>query len=343
MQAIHGDGYHDQELTRLRALICDAATMAPAKDMLKRRELPSSASSWNELWDKRILPAREKAQLADLDLANLLRESEETGNQHVFLYRCNPRTTQRLLAENRVRNELATRGLAPLSALPRVVDQPERPSLVDVRFEYGSPPQALVVKAIETRERRQRVGERIQNGRTIEIYEAEMERAVNLFRLHKSGKLELRIQSHSAKDYREDQLSMWELAGDLLPFDEFDTLPLVHARHQLWAKRGKLVGKLRYRHLEMHNTMGTTLQVSSHQPDDDIAVDRGAVKTIETFLKNKGFFDVVDVYCLKSKLRELPSRDVHVKLGGEVNELSISGRCAKEDHKYVLDLVDAHS
>jgi hypothetical protein len=229
-----------------------------------------------------------------------------------------------------------------LMVLPKVVDKPARPRVVDVRIENGKQPKALVLKVVETRENRRQVDSRSEDGQEIEVYETEKERAVNLFRLHRSGLLELRIQSHSAKNYRKNLGRMWALAGDLLPFGEFRNLSLVHPRHMLWEQRGRLVGQLRFRELHLRNDMGTTIQLKSHLPEEDIAADAGAVRTINTFLRNEGEFALVDVYWQEDKeLRPLPSRDVHMQIAGEVNEFKISGGCAKKDYEYVVDRLGA--
>jgi hypothetical protein len=69
-------------------LLRENGNMGEIALQLKERSLTYSATGWDELFEKRIAPAIESAKLDRSDLVNWLRDAEEYGRQHVFLYEC---------------------------------------------------------------------------------------------------------------------------------------------------------------------------------------------------------------------------------------------------------------
>ena len=71
-------------------LICDllrsATSLAVVTDFLKSKNISSSAGSWDEMKEKRLLPALQQQKITVADLKRLLSEAEEFGHNHIFLY-----------------------------------------------------------------------------------------------------------------------------------------------------------------------------------------------------------------------------------------------------------------
>ena len=354
--------YGQEELKLLWNVLRDNVSLPPIRALLKERNLPYSAPG-EALFRDQILPAllpppsqatepvettegAEEVQeagskvptLEEQDLIQLLRDHEEYGSQHVFLYECDAKRARQLLSEQRVRQELAARQLAGLLECPRVLDKPLEPTLVDVRFENTDAPKSFTLKAVE--KRIYQVQER-PDPFTV-IVRQEEERAVNVMRLHASGLLELRIAAfRSGGSYNTAQATLWGLAGDVLPMADFAPVDLVPLRRSLWQRRNRLLGRLRFRTVRVRTPKGTVVTFATGEPDDNLAQDKAAVDAIEEILKSGGAIDEINAYWLALDALRL-DRDVHMLLSGQLNELVILGRCSKADHSYVLDRVEAY-
>src|SRR5258708_372655 len=83
-------------------LLQENSTLGQVAQYLKRKGLHYSAGSWDELFGKRVSKALEKQDLTREDLVELIRLSEEYGNQHVFLYRTTQRRADAITEKGRV-------------------------------------------------------------------------------------------------------------------------------------------------------------------------------------------------------------------------------------------------
>ncbi len=134
-----------RDIQTILGLLRDYTTLPRVQRFLAERQLQRTAASWKELVDERISPALDKGSISRDDLLNLLRESEEHGQQHVFLYQTTKAAT--LLNAARIAGELRKRGLEGLPQQPRVLNKPASATVVDARRDGES----FTLKAIETR------------------------------------------------------------------------------------------------------------------------------------------------------------------------------------------------
>ncbi len=335
--------YREKELEVLWNLIRAAASLGPVRELLKERGLPYSAAG-DALFQDQILPAllppaaetAPATSITEVDLIGLLRGYEGYDSHHIFLYRCDKQRATRLLDEQWVRDRLGKR--ARLMDCPLVLEKPAKPCLTDVWLENTEKPKTLFLKAIE--KRIYQLQERPD--RYTVIIRDEEERAVNFFRLHASGLLELRIQTfrYASRSYNSVQEMMWGLAGDLLQFEDFEPVNLVPLREELWKRRGKLVDQIRFRLLRLRSAIGTVMTVVTGQPDASLAADPAAVKAVNDVLRDGGYIDELNCYWLKNDVRSLPTRNAHTIFTGQVNEFVI-GSCTRENYEYVLDRIAA--
>jgi hypothetical protein len=80
------------------------------------------------------------------DIIQLLRESEEFGRQHVFLFRCPKADVLSLTNEAEIRKRLEKMDIESLFTVPRVVEMPRGLQLVDVRLEPTPKGSNLIIK-----------------------------------------------------------------------------------------------------------------------------------------------------------------------------------------------------
>jgi hypothetical protein len=206
---------------------------------LKERSLTYSATGWDELFEKRITPAIESGKLDRNDLVNWLRDAEEYGRQHVFLYECSKNAVMQIVNENVVTKTLDSIGRKDLLNKPRILEIPPAPTITDVRIEQGIYGRALVVKVVEMRTHERFVGEQQpSDNRILREYEKIATRAVSIARVHEDGFAELRVYSHRNKtDYGTELQDLWSQCNIFVPKLKFDEVSIGPAKRNLWQKR----------------------------------------------------------------------------------------------------------
>src|SRR3989442_591551 len=83
-------------------LLSEVTSLDVVSEYLKSRGLTHSAGSWDQMRNKRILPAISKGKLTFQDLFRLLAESEEHGRCHTFLYQCKQGEIRRVFDRERI-------------------------------------------------------------------------------------------------------------------------------------------------------------------------------------------------------------------------------------------------
>jgi hypothetical protein len=290
--------------------------------------------------EKRLEPALANGELSRLDLLNILREVEEFGHQHVFLYQCSRSKASELVNENYVRKALTAIDRIDLLDEPPILGSPASLQLSDVRIEQVGAERALVMKMVEGRSYRRFLGEE-RSGRYItRRYEEYDQRAINLIRVHSTGLTEVRVQSwEAAREYQEDLGEVWSLASYLIPQQLFSTVPLLKARRHLWTERHKLKRRVRFRNSRLRNGLGSGLEATSGPAQGNLYDDPKLSSSLDTFWSDKdASCDDTNVMWLKQE-EGTPSKDIHMRLRGAANEFAVMTKMDGADYEYVLSQV----
>src|SRR5258708_4892986 len=83
-------------------LLRPATSLVVVSDFLKSKNLRFSATSWEEMKEKRIIPAIRQQKISLTDLKKLLSEVEEFGRSHIFLYRAPADRVANFFAESQL-------------------------------------------------------------------------------------------------------------------------------------------------------------------------------------------------------------------------------------------------
>lgn len=327
----------DRDTKATLDLLRDRTTIHRMQLLLREHGAHFSAAAWEELVKERIRPALEKGQIKQEDLTNVLREAEEHGGQHIFLYRTD--SLERLINQSRVRSVLKSRGIEGIIDKPLFVDKPKDPTVVDVRWEGTEKSKSLIVKVVETRtyERRK---QRPRSGNQIitEIEEFSV-RAVNLFRLNPNGLMEMRVEAYTNISHYDDVVQrMWDVSGQILPRDSFEEESLARTELNVSKNMQQLQGEMDYCYLTGRNEKGNRFQLATGNPKSSLANDPDFISGINgVYTNKKGAF--CEQILLRFKHRDgvgLPSRDLHVTLGAHAHEFAIRALSAKDDYEYIL-------
>lgn len=329
----------DINQTRLIAELLQQTTSIPVVSaFLKEKGLASSAGSWDDMREKRLVPAVSENHLTNADLIGLLRDAEENGRQHVFLYAIDSDLVDGILDARNIQSALKTMKLEHLWENPIVLDQPENPTIADVRVEGVGRGRTLVVKEIEQRVHYRPDGVEKDGDTLKKVYRIQRERVVNVARLHATGLLELRFGSHSNTSKYVDDIRRFRLQiATLIPTKECFEMSLSNAKSKILQNRRDLGDLIRYSNSTLRNENGVVLHAATGAEGSDLNSDKGAQDSIDAFIAEEGECEGLNFF-FKAQPPKVP-KDVHVLLSGELNEFAIPANCTAEDYDYVLDQI----
>ncbi|SDT59898.1 hypothetical protein SAMN05216496_5601 [Pseudomonas sp. Z003-0.4C(8344-21)] len=320
-------------------LLKQATSLKVVQNFLRTKGVKISAANWDDLYEKRIEPALNAGQLSVVDLRTLLQRVEEFGRQHTFLFKCTPAHAQALMAPNRIRSIAREEGVEALLETPLDLELPDHPTIVDIRLHQPDPnliPASLTIKVVEKRITRTFDSENIDEaaGLITKQYKFTVKRAVNIAILNHEGNLELRIAS------QDNQSKYTNLVRELLlkvrkfiPLDGFATVSLNDAKTKILKDRVKLADEIRYSHSTARNDLGAVMQISSSSQEDNLSSDDGSMAALDSFLASDGHVTGTNVYV---KIPDTsPQREIHLLIGGEVNEFAVPVACSAEEYSYV--------
>ena len=286
--------------------------------------------------DKRILPTIRKQRLNFKDLFVLLAEAEEFGRNHTFLYQSTQGEAKKLIDKDRIAAIAKRLDQQPMLDELLLVDLPAKPTVVEIREDVSNERSCWVFKVVERREEREFLGEKIEGNRVRREWEISEVRAVNVARLHASGLLEIRIQSHANSTlYSADLKQMWTLLKDYLPPVSFRPVPLRKAKQALWDNRMAKDRKIRFSDSIMRNNAGTTISASTGNEEADLFKDTAASTSIDHFLHHGAYCDSSNIWWLPRD--RVTERQIHMLLSGENNEFAITAACTRTEYDYVLN------
>lgn len=322
-------------------LLRQTSSLPIVSDFLKEKGLVHSASSWDDMVNKRLMPAIKSKDLAIQDLVELLRSVEEYGRQHVFLYRYAEPDASILMGQERVFTIMNKCGLVDLIKMPKVLDQPQSPEISDIRWECVSSEkkQQFIIKIIETRETSEPLSEDTKGDILTKKWRIKKERAVNLFKLGADGLLELRIRSQSnSSQYKSKVNLMWQLVEDFLPRNYFREISLLKAKELILKDRDSLQDKIRYSNVTLKNDAGNTVSAATGSPTSDLYEDDGINSSMKAFMAHDAYCDSHNIWFrIPSKSEHDKPHEIHVLISGEINEFAITAHCSSQEYEYVYD------
>lgn len=320
-------------------LIRTATSQEIVRDFLRSKSIPVSASNWDDLYAKRIEPALHDNRISVEDLRNLLRDVEECGKQHTFLYQCDPAYAEKIIDQTRLHAVLKDLDLFGLLSAPLDLELPEQPTIVDIREipknGYSSFP-SILIKVVETRTKKIFLHDLVNKEEQTfsKVYSYEEKRAVNIVRLYSNGLLELRIASQdNSTKYHENVNRLFGIVSKIIPAAGFNEIPLSKAKKKLFNDRKDLVNDVRYSYSTAVNDFGYSINLSCASQDDNICEDGGSMAALEGFIDNDGQITGTNIY-LKINNTD-PQKEVHVLISGASNEFAVTASCSIDDYEYV--------
>lgn len=325
-----------KEWRLIYSLLETYATLESARDFLSVRKIPHTATSWNEFIKERLRPAVQSGQLSRAAVLGLLREAEEHGHQHVFLYQCDPAEAGRLMAKPAVRAALKTLNREAVIADAAIIDTPKASTIVDARWGELDDHGTFTLKVVGVRMLERRTREKQSDNRTVIMLDYVPTRTVGLFRLQENGQLDLRIESRTNEtNYKAEVHEMWSTAALLLPREKFEEVSLGPAKKKMFLERTKLRDKIHFKSVRGGSAKGNSMTVAcgDPDPDSDFADDQPMEKGLEGVLQSGGACERSGLFFLKNQILR---RDLRVNLLGADHQYILPASCSAAEYEHVL-------
>ncbi|HEY6527128.1 MAG TPA: hypothetical protein VIZ65_00420 [Cellvibrionaceae bacterium] len=309
-------------------------TLDIAKNFLKEHGVSHSCSGWASLLSTRISPAVEQGLLDENKLISFLREVEEHGKQHIFVYKCSKTTAKELCTESHLIAVLKQLNLESLRSKPNFLDIPNSPTIVDARIESGK----LVIKIADFREIKIFQGQHLDVAGTklTMTYQYERSRSTSVAVLHDTGVLEIRVSSKSNwSKYADDVYTVWGLIDPFIGKDRFHEVSLVTAKNKLGDTTDKATADFLITNRKIVDAYGASFEGSAGDPDKDLR-DHKRMRALDSEMDDGTYCDSAKV-CLKKNENGLPSENMRILLGGRSNEFAITAKCTKQDYDYAFN------
>ena len=318
-------------------LLQKSTSLGVVSDFLKRKGLPFSAGSWEDMFALRLHPYMDESKLTERELTDLLGLAEEYGRQHIFLLKTTPENARSIMDRVKITKTLKSMKLEGLLTAPKLYDFPKHPTISDVRWVTSSSgtDQELIIKEIQAREFFRLVGTKPTAKGIIKEYDKEQERGVNLIRLHRNGQMEVRVAARTGSTrYGIDASEFRTRLRALIPVDGFAEISLNKAKTTLWQDRSKYAGKIRFSEVAARNDDDFILKAAGGRLDANVSSNAASVASMEKFIEQKGRCESYNLWF--SKEHTPSKREIHFFMSGEANEFAINANCTKEDYEYVL-------
>lgn len=321
----------------IAALLQQTTSLLVVGDFLKSKNLPHSGT-WETIVEKRLVGAVSENQISNDDLIELLRSVEEHGKQHVFLQTCTEDRAIELMDRARIEGILAGLNLKHLLTAPAILDQPEKPTIVDVRWETAKVDLSLTIKLVEQRTITKQGGlEKLPDGRMARIQVTEHHRAVHTVKLRRNGLLELRIASQASNSkYEQEVHRVWKHFQPFFPSIDFADTSLMKAKEKMWQDRELWKDVYEYTNHWIRDEYGNVLSAVTAGGKRGLSSNKAVGGALDYTLMNDANAHCEGSNCWFKKSAKLSS-DVHVLLSGQNNEFALPAHCTREDYEYVLD------
>jgi hypothetical protein len=324
----------DSSTKTLLELLQRYGTVRDLGEFLRSRGI-SGGTSWAQLIDDRIKPALKTGALSTETLLVYLRDAEEYGRQHVFLFRHKTGVPSAAV----VKSWLKDVGADCVLAASRVLDLPEKPEIAEVRRDPSNRGEILVIKVIERRtyDTLLRVTALDEAGRYSREYQREEARAVNIVRVHPGGLVEFRVNQHktASRDYDTELAELKAMVRNLLDPMALRPINLVKAKSTLYDKRHDLRNELSFSSTHIRDTDGVSHTSACGGQESLFSFERTEQSIALLTADGGGYHESLNVWWL-AKVKARPHQKVHVILSGSDNEFAVTQGCSRGDYEHIL-------
>ena len=332
-----------RKLDQALATIRKRTSRSAVKAYLREKNVPFSAKNWDLLIENRIKPALEKGLLADNDIRELLREAEDFGHQHVFLFEPSSKNNkpEALIKVSLIEQKLKKVGLSSVVDSVKIVGMPAKPEIVDIHYDTDY----LSIKVVEPRLIILEEREAQDDGSTLLRKVRKKVRAVSVVKAFQSGLMEFRVGTYDGTpDYSAVVEKLWRLIEEILPRNMFREKELLRVRRKFTVNPSDTVKSIvRIRMTKGEDGGGVRYSFIAGRPADDILNHANVVEGIGSIAGSRKSRPGTTSVGFTKQADGFPSRELGVSFLDNVNEYIVRLNCTRREHEYIQSKIEKYS
>jgi hypothetical protein len=337
-----------KELTEALALVEQLCTIEQIQSLLRAykssKDVRISAESKHALVDRNVRDALEANVIKLEDVFDLIRSSEENGNQHIFYYKPkSKRIANDLTYENVAERLWHSQREAVVSGFPAIQLKANDYRYSDFRVKPKrrdeKNPKDWVLKVyghtLITRPTG-KVEEREGNILWREYVKEEL-RIVLLARWNSPDLLELRVQRNVSRKLVESwHNKLWEMLNPALVRGQFDQWGLAKSMSRLVGEQEQNESIYTIPDAKIISKEGDVYAIfQTYSPEGSLFANTQTRESLKGYLKADGDLDDSTIIW-HPKQNGIPEKDMRTQLGqNEPHEMVVPAHCSSEDLDYV--------
>jgi len=273
-------------------------------------------------------------------VCSLVREAEENGRQHIFLFKPRTRSVARTLGADAVSVELWGPKWAEEMQFPRFAVMPDDLTWADFRTDGSAGTAHWLAKAYARFTKRELVSEEEKNGEIIMRYRRVDERGIYIVRWLKAGLLEFRVpRADSQKLARSLQQALWGLLGPAVKSTDFQACDFAPIRAKMLTQHDDYRSVFRLGSTKLFDSASGTAVFSTHSEEDDLFAARDRLQAIQTLVDLNNNCEHLVVTWLKTR-NPIIEEELRTVIGAwHSNQISIGARASAKAIDYVIERV----
>jgi hypothetical protein len=331
----------DEKLLNLVGSLCTADQVKEVLRLAKERkpkEVRITAENKSDLVDRNLRDALDSGGIGPDRVYELIRNAEESGNQHIFYFKPRSKTTRDSMTPEDIGTGLWGKGWRDKKKFP-TADTPED------GFDYAdfrSPelkPNHWILKVYGQMTYEQYTGKDFnEDGKVYKEFVPEKLRVVLLARWNPPDLLELRVQRDESRRRISAWLDqLWTMLGPAVKRAEFDPWNLKIARKRLIEEDEKYSDVYTFRDTRLLDPHSMRASFEANPTSGYLFASVEAKEAIHGLLDAHSECTHLSVTWLPGK-DSIPSIELRTLLGDrEPNEVIVTSHCKSGDVDYVTD------
>lgn len=340
------------ESTLLKVLE-NQTVLGAVRDHLRDKGLPSSASSWEQMLEKRIKPALANGSILRDDLVELIRASEEHGNKHVRLFRYADDSLADLAPafDCAKVKEWGRANRYPVSGDYVFASYPAAPTVTEVRVGDGEDEAAFILKIARTENRRKKAELKEIDGEIFYVAAKVAYRAVDVVKIHADGLIEVRMDPRAEPPicYKGSAAAAIKFLEGLVNRAHIRELSLANAKatfsglksvgeaeEEVEEEVDNVSQKFELYEASHKNGLGDRVHSSSLVEKGGMTASTVMPKVIEVFTVGEH-----DPYCERVRVsyNHEGVKKINAILSDDINEIIFTAKLTRVEHESVLEAI----
>src|SRR5579859_1923946 len=333
-----------KELDEALVLVEQICTSDQIKELLRKRKgddnIWVSAENKETLVSKNLREAVETKVIQIGEIFDLIRASEESGNQHIFYYRPPKKIAEALSLENVGKNIWGANWKAKIEDFPTLKLKPDDYRISDFRAYGPTKPKDWILKIYGQKMVTFFTGKIEQRADNTfwKEFKDEPLRIIMMARWNSPDLLEIRVQrNESRRRIEEWHKEVWKVLEPALAKTSCDAWALRKLMAKLILQQDKYAKIYSFRDASVVDKTGVHASFQTESDQGNLFASAETKKAVKSYMESESDCSGLTVTWLENS-KAAPMKDIRTLLGArESNEVIVPGRCIAGDLDYVTD------